>query len=120
MLNERRTSDKVADVMSIVAGAFLFLSPWLFGFAAETGASWSAWIAGLVIAIVGIWTLASFNIWEEWVNLALGIWTLVSPWLLGFAAIDSALAVHVIVGGLVAVVAAFELWRSPNQPLSAR
>jgi hypothetical protein len=118
-MNERTTSDKVVDVVSIVAGAFLFLAPWLFGFAAETGASWNAWIAGLAIAIVGIWTLASFHTWEEWVNLALGLWTLVSPWLLGFAAMGSALAVHVVVGGLVAVIAAFELWRSNNRPLSA-
>lgn len=119
MLNERTTSDKVVDVVSIVAGAFLFLSPWLFGIAAETGASWNAWIAGLAIAIVGIWTLASFHTWEEeWVNLALGVWTLISPWLLGFAAVGSALAVHVVVGGLVAVIAAVELWRSNNRPMS--
>jgi hypothetical protein len=118
MLNERTTSDKVVDVVSIVAGAFLFLGPWLFGFAAETGASWNAWIAGLAIAIVGIWTLASFHNREEWVNLALGVWTLISPWLLGFAAVGSALAVHVVVGSLVAVIAAVELWRSNNRPMS--
>jgi hypothetical protein len=52
------------------------------------------------------------------VNLAFGLWTLISPWLLGFAAVGSALAVHVVVGGLVAVIAAFEIWRSNNPPLS--
>lgn len=118
MLNERKPDDKVVDVVSLVAGAFLFLSPWLFDLAAETGASWNAWIAGLAIAIVGIWALTSFNAWEGWMNLALGVWTLTSPWLLGFAAIGSAMALHVVVGGLVAAIAAFEILRSHNRPKS--
>ena len=90
MLNERNDSDMAIDMVSIVAGVALFLSPWLFGFAAEAAASWNAWMVGLLIAIVGVWTMTNYESWEEWLNLALGVWTLVSPWLLGFAALGAA------------------------------
>ncbi|HEY9012731.1 MAG TPA: SPW repeat protein [Devosia sp.] len=118
MLNERKGSDMAVDMVSVVAGLALFVSPWLFGFSAEAAASWNAWIAGLLIAIVGVWTIASCQNWEEWLNLALGVWTLVSPWLLGFA-IGSAVTMHVVVGLIVAALAIFELWRSHGRPLSA-
>lgn len=119
MLNERKGDNIAIEMVSVVAGLALFLSPWLFGFSAEVAASWNAWIAGLLIAIVGVWTIANYQNWEEWLNLALGVWTLVSPWLLGFAAIGSAVTMHVVVGLIVAALAIFELWRSHNRPLSA-
>lgn len=118
MLNERNSSDMAIDMVSIVAGVALFLSPWLFGFAAEAAASWNAWIVGLLTAIVGVWTMTNCQSWEEWLNLALGVWTLVSPWLLGFAAVGAAVTMHVVVGLIVAVLAILELWRSHNRPLS--
>src|SRR5512139_3812637 len=34
----------------------LFISPWAFGFTGADAAAWTAWIAGGVAAIVGIWT----------------------------------------------------------------
>lgn len=34
----------------------LFGSPWAFGFTGEGAAAWTAWIAGGVAAIVGLWT----------------------------------------------------------------
>lgn len=119
MLNERTASDKVIVMVSLIAGAALFLSPWLFGFSAEPAASWSAWIAGLLIAVMGAWAIADFHKWEEWASLALGVWTLVSPWLLGFAAIGGAATMHVVVGLIVTTLAVIELWRTGNRPLSA-
>jgi hypothetical protein len=33
----------------------IFISPWAFGFTGENAAAWTAWIAGGVAAIVGVW-----------------------------------------------------------------
>ncbi|WP_433337983.1 SPW repeat protein [Spirillospora sp. CA-294931] len=33
----------------------IFVSPWAFGFTGEDAAAWTAWIAGGVAAIVGVW-----------------------------------------------------------------
>jgi hypothetical protein len=117
--DERKTIDTMLDGISVVAGAFLLFSPWLFGFAAEPAASWSSWIAGALIALFGILAMVKFQIWQEWANLALGAWSFVAPWLLGFSAISAATAVHMTVGAVVVALAAYELWTSHNRPLSA-
>ncbi len=46
----------------------------------------------------------------SWVQLVLGLWVLVSPWLLGFSAISTALWSNIIVGALVAIFALWELF----------
>ena len=43
-------------------------------------------------------------------SLALGVWAMASPWAFGFAAIEVARSVHVVVGLIVALLAAIELW----------
>jgi hypothetical protein len=106
---------KLCDVANLVLGAFLFLSPWLFGF--ETGAPFTnALICGVIIAALSIAALAAFATWEEWLNLILGLWVIVSPWVLGFAGTMAARNVHLVVGFLVAILAAIELWYMYQHP----
>jgi uncharacterized membrane-anchored protein len=62
--------------------------------------------------------LAAFAVWEEWLNLIVGLWVLVSPWVPGFAGTTAA-TVQIIVGIILAVLAAIELWlmyQRPAQP----
>ena len=106
---------KSCDVANLILGAFLFLSPWIFGFDAGT-ASKNAMIAGIVIAVVAIAALWAFAVWEEWLNLIVGLWTLVSPWVLGFNGTTKAMAVSVVVGILVAILAAVEIWMTSQTP----
>jgi hypothetical protein len=61
-----------------------------------------------VIAGLSIAALAAFAQWEEWLNLLLGLWVLVSPWALGFQGTTAAW-VHIVVGILVAALAAIEM-----------
>ena len=106
----RRTEDTAIDVVNAIVGVCLVLAPWAFGFARDAGAAWNAWIVGAVVAIIAIGALVSFNQWEEWLNLVLGIWAIVAPWVMGFSAITAATYAHVIAGMIVAVLAAAELW----------
>ena len=95
-------------MINLVLGAFLFVSPWIFGFASGLQ-SQNAMISGIVIAVLSVAALAAFAQWEEWLNLIVGLWVLVSPWVLGFAD-TTAMTVCVIVGLIVAAIAAIELW----------
>jgi hypothetical protein len=112
---ENWTNAKFCDVANLILGAFLFLSPWIFGFGAGA-ASQNAYIAGIVIAVLAIAALAAFAVWEEWLNLIVGLWTLIAPWVLGFHNAKTAMTVHVVVGILVAVLAALELWMMSQNP----
>jgi hypothetical protein len=110
---ENWTNAKLCDVANLILGAILFFSPWIFGFDAGK-ASENAYVAGIVIAVLAIAALAAFAVWEEWLNLIVGLWTLVSPWVLGFQ--GTALKVHVAIGIAVAVLAAIELWIMSQNP----
>jgi SPW repeat-containing protein len=107
------TNAKLCDVANLILGAILFLSPWMFGFASGPQTQ-NAVITGIVIAVLSIAALAAFAFWEEWVNLLLGLWTLISPWVLGFQN-SSAMPVYVVIGILVAALAALELWMMSQQ-----
>ena len=111
---ENWTNAKLCDVANLVLGAFLLLSPWMISFDAGT-ATINAYITGLAIAALAIAALAAFAVWEEWLNLIVGLWALVSPWVLGFEG-TTAMKVHVIIGAPVVILAAIELWMMNQIP----
>ena len=111
---ENWTNARFCDVANLVLGAILFISPWMFGFDAKW-ASENAYITGIVIAVLAIAALAAFAVWEEWLNLIVGLWAVVSPWVLGFQG-TTAMTVHVVIGAAVAVLAAIELWMMSQNP----
>lgn len=106
------------DSAELIAGVLLFAAPWALGFAAASAAAWNAWIVGAAIVLVAVGALVAFSKYEEWANLGLGIWAAVAPWALGFAAIQAALWAHVILGLVVAALAAGRLWASDGPPAS--
>ena len=111
---ENWTNAKLCDVANLILGAILFFSPWIFGFDAGR-ISQNANIAGIVIVVLAIAALTAFAVWEEWLNLIVGLWTLVSPWVLHFQG-TRAMTVHVVIGAIVAILAAVELWIMSQNP----
>jgi hypothetical protein len=110
MNRPKRLSElKMINIVTAIAGAFLFVSPWLFGFSKEHMVCWSAWITGLVIAGFALAAVFELQEWEQWMNLALGLWVAVSPGMLGFADAAEAAWTHVAVGLGVEILAALEL-----------
>jgi hypothetical protein len=102
------SSAKLCDVANLLLGMILFFSPWMFGLPA--GAQWqTASVTGIFIAVLSIAALAAFAVWEEWLNLIAGLALIVSPWLLGFQDGD-AMTIDVVIGIIVALLAAFEVW----------
>jgi membrane protein implicated in regulation of membrane protease activity len=99
---------KLCDVGNLILGAILIFCAWMFGF--STGPqSENAFVAGIVLVAVSIVALTAFAAWEEWLNLAAGLWLVVSPWLLGFRSIE-AMRVEFTIGVVVAAFAWNELW----------
>jgi hypothetical protein len=99
---------RLCDVANLSLSVVLFFSPWLFGLSG--GAQWqTASIVGIIIAVLSIAALAAFAVWEEWLNLVAGLLLIVSPWLLGFQN-SQAMMIDVVIGTIVAVLAALEAW----------
>jgi hypothetical protein len=99
---------RLCDVVNLVLGGVLFFSPWLFDL--SSGTQWqTASVVGIIIAVLSIAALAAFAVWEEWLNVIAGLGLIVSPWLLGFQNSD-AMTIDVVIGVIVAALAAFEVW----------
>ena len=108
------TNTKLCDVGNLILGAFLFMSPWIFKY--PMGAEfWNAVAAGVIIAALSITALAAFTVWEEWLNLIVGLWLIVSPWALKFQDMSTK-RVDVVVGIIVAALAAIEIWTTWQEP----
>ncbi len=105
----------LVDWINLILAFALVVSPWVLALPAGT-ITYNAVIAGVVIGLVAIGALVAFAQWEEWVNLILGMWVLVSPFVLGFSSNVNATWTHVVVGLAVAVLAAVELWFATREP----
>jgi hypothetical protein len=102
------------DFYTVTFGLFLFMSPWLFAYASE-GARIDLWASGAAIAAMSVAAIIAFSDWEEWLNLSLGFWLMVSPWALGFTH-TTAMHISMALGAMVAFIAALELWLVNYEP----
>ncbi len=118
-LGERLTR-QWPDVLNALLGLWLIVSPWLLAYSGEATAAWNAWVPGVIIAVAALAALFSFHEWEEWVNGLLGVWLVISPWLLGYSALAAATWNHVVVGAIAAILAFFEIYQQRRHPAEAR
>ena len=100
--------ESVLDLYNLLLAMFLLISPWLFARANGTAAV-DLRASGAAIAVFSLAAMVAFANWEEWANLALGLWLIASPWLLGFAH-TRAMHFSIAVGIPVAFLALLELW----------
>lgn len=124
MQQRNRLAEAAVDVVNLGLGVFLFASPWLFALPPGLGRT-TSWMAGATIAIVAVLSIvnlfefASDPEWfqqEEWINLVVGLWVAVCPWIIGFHQDTIAMDVHFAVGLAIAAIAAVELWLLHHKP----
>jgi hypothetical protein len=106
MLAQRYRTAALIDVINLLLGMLLFFAPWMFGFV-STVASENAWLSGALISLLATAAIIAFDAREQRLNLLVGLWVAVSPWLLGFHA---EMHIHFIVGLLLVALVLFELW----------
>ena len=91
------------DWVILILGAWLFFSPfWMSGYA-STGsvAAWDSYILGVGAAIFAIAALGTGQRWEEWVELAIGAWLILSPFFLSFYTAEHGAAWNQIIVGIL-------------------
>jgi hypothetical protein len=106
--SDQTSVDALADVANLYLGGFLCNAPNMLSF--ESGPeNVNAHISGIGIIIFAMAAIYAHVDWEEWLNLALGLWLIAAPWALHFTS-GNAVTVHIVVGLLVSALAAAELW----------
>jgi hypothetical protein len=101
------------DWVSWVLGLWLCISPWALGFSSDSASMQNAVVVGFLLILTEVVTLSVFEPWEEWLNVVLGGWLVVSPWVLGATGVLTR-AHFVIVGAVVTMLAIYELVQVRN------
>jgi hypothetical protein len=102
---EEKISAAWQDAVNLVLGAWLALSPLILGYTAQNEAALNAYVAGAAIVILAASAIWYFQQWEEWINALLGLWLIVSPWILGYSTLEVPLWNQIAVGVLTAGLA---------------
>lgn len=105
-------SEAVLDIYNLVLALVLFAAPWFLSLT-KTATEVDLWISGAAIAVISLGAIAAFTRWDEWANLFLGLWLIVSPWLLGFTH-TRAMHFSIGIGAVVAFMAGLELLLTSN------
>ena len=104
----------ITNLLTTAAALLLTASPWLAGFSRDAIASGNAVLCGLLILSFTLAALLQLRDWRSWMTLAPGVWVLVSPWILGFAAHVAAAAIHLTIGLIVSILAMIELYNTES------
>ena len=102
------------DWCNWLLGIWLCISPWTLQFSLDPIATQATVIPGLLIIVAEVVTLSVFRAWEEWINVILGAWLVISPWALGIS-VPAARANSAVVGLLVMALAFYEFWEARRQ-----
>ncbi len=96
----------VASVLNILAGIWLIISPFVLGFSLMPAATWNTLIVGIVVLILAA-IRAGYplrNVGLSWINLLLGIWLIISPWVLSYRGSTTPVGNDVILGIIVGIL----------------
>ncbi|MGH6663935.1 MAG: SPW repeat protein [Pseudolabrys sp.] len=104
------------DVLNLFLAIWLFLSPWIVGFAGVMPAAWTAWVSAVAIGVISLAAISTFAEWEEWVNLVLGVWVLISPWVVRVFDQHHATLVLFFTGLAVGIISIIDLWMTHRMP----
>ena len=102
------------DQVILLLGLWLIVSPWALGYAQGSPQMINALVSGLVIAVLAAFDLYKTYFWAVIVNLLVGVWVAVSPWVLRLADQGTVLWNCLIAGVAVVVLALWELRTDPE------
>jgi hypothetical protein len=99
------------DWANLILGAWVLVSPRVLDYAGTTAAL-NAYVMGAGIVVFALIAAYMPKAWEEIINMLLGVWLVVSPFVLGFSAMTG-IALHTVVVGILAT--AFAIWAMSNE-----
>ena len=91
-----------------VAGLWEILAPFIIGYSSVTGAMVNAIILGILILGIGIWAAVMNSGGTikvlSWINAILGLWVLLSPFIIRYSQTTGAMVNDLIIGIGVVIV----------------
>ncbi|MGV8083794.1 MAG: SPW repeat protein [Coriobacteriia bacterium] len=103
-----------ASSLNVLAGIWLVIAPFILGFTSSASAMWNSIAVGAVVVVLA--AIRAFNPDERegisWVNVVLGLWMVVSPYVLNYTNVSSAQTNALITGVIILALAAFSAYET--------
>lgn len=92
--------------VTILAGLFVALSPWIVGFGAQTALSVNNLVVGLAVAVLALGLASTFRAThgQTWIVPLLGVWTIIAPWVMAGTTATLRVILSNVIGGAVVLV----------------
>lgn len=97
------------DPTNAMLGAALILAPMVAGFTENMAATVNAVVVGLALVATALGAMIAPKAWEEWTEAILGLWMMLSPWVLAYSHVQTAMFVALGVGFLIVILALWTL-----------
>lgn len=97
---------QLADGLVFLTGLYLAISPWVVGFSGLHGIAVNDLITGVALALVGAGLASAYGRTHgmAWVAPIVGIWTIITPWVISGSVATTATIANNVITGAVAVV----------------
>jgi hypothetical protein len=102
----------IPDWGSLAIAAVLLLAPWILHYTSWMATLATSFSAGILLLLSAV-AIAELDDSEAPEYLIVGVWLVVSPWILGFWPDQRALFVHLLLGGGLVAYAAWQIWGAP-------
>lgn len=99
------------DWVGMLLGVLIGFSPWLAEQQGDQVVMWNSVLIGVLVLGLAQLEYVSLQRWEEVGGIALGLWLMASPFTFGYADAGALQYWHFILGAIVALLAALELWQ---------
>jgi SPW repeat len=97
---------QVIDGLTVLAGLYVALSPWILGFEGDERLTRNNLLVGLTVALMGLGFAWAYDRTHRisWVCPALGVWTILAVWLITGTSPGAVAMLSNVIGGAAVVV----------------
>jgi hypothetical protein len=99
------------DGVGLTLGLMIGLSPWFYDEPVVPVVVLNSALTGLAVLVLAQLELARLRRWEEFAQLACGLWLVASPFIFNYAHQDHLRLWHWALGSVVSLLSVFELWQ---------
>lgn len=107
------SSKRWQDQVILLLGIWLFISPFVLGYPTSSPPAINAFIAGAVMAVLAAFDLYKTYVWAVLLNIVIGAWVAVSPWMVGVVQ-DRPMTTSLLIVGIATIV--LGLWELRTDP----
>lgn len=113
---------QVVSGLTFMAGLYLAISPWVIGFADSANLTVSDLVVGIALALLGLGYASVYGRTHgiAWVAPLIGVWAIISPWVVTAAPTNASTLLSNIITGGVAVILGIATVAAGVMPMSRR